>query len=75
MSDLELNALAEGIFKYLLEKSETPLDGIAILGMALCMIYDNAGGSEPFPAFAKAFHDSLIETQRNKSAPGTESIQ
>lgn len=76
MTDLELNAIAEGIFRYLTEKTESPLDGIAVLGMAFCIIYDKTNdGSISFADLAKSFHESLIDTQRSASDSGTERMQ
>ena len=75
MTDLELNAIAEGIFRYLTEKTESPLDGIAVVGIVLCILHRSVGDSMSFADFAKSFHDSLIDTQRSVSDTGTERMQ
>ena len=75
MSDLEMNAIAEGLFKYLVEQTENPIDGIAIIGMVLLMIFDNAPKNVTLAKFAKDFHDSMIETHAARSAQGPGTIQ
>ena len=75
MDDLSLNAIADGIYRYLAEKTETPLDGIAVLGITLCLIHHASASAEPFASFAQSFHDSLIDTHRSASAEGPERMQ
>ena len=75
MNDLEMNAIASGLFKYLIEQSESPIDGIAILGIVLLMIFDNASHGETLAQFAKDFHDSMIETHAARSAQGPGTLQ
>ena len=77
MNDLEMNATAEGIFKYVMEKTETPRDGIALVGIVLMMIFDNATGTEgmAFATFAKDFHEALTESYTARSAQGPETLQ
>lgn len=75
MTDLEINSIAEGIYRYLEERTETPLDGIAVLGIALCILHRNAGNDISFPEFAKSFHNSLLATHRSASAEGPGSLQ
>ena len=75
MSDLEMNAIAEGIFTHLTKEPESPVDGIAIIGMVLLMIFDNASKDVTLAKFAKDFHDSMIETHAARSAQGPGTIQ
>ncbi len=75
MTDLELDALAEGIFKYIIENTESPIDGVAIIGMALLKIYTAAGASIPIQTFADDFRASLIGSYNARSVEGTETRQ
>ena len=75
MNDLEMNAIAEGIFMHLTKETESPVDGIAIIGMVLLMIFDNASKDVTLAKFAKDFHDSMIETHAARSAQGPGTIQ
>lgn len=76
MKSLEINALAEGVFKYLKEQSENPLDTIAILGTALLMVFDQGtDGAISIERFAKDFHDGMLASYRAKSDKGPESLQ
>ena len=75
MNDLEMNAIASGLFKYLIEQSESPIDGIAILGIVLLMIFDNASKDVTLAKFANDFRDSMIETHAARSAQGPGTIQ
>ena len=75
MNDLEMNAIASGLFKYLTEQTESPVDGIAILGIVLLMIFDNAAHNVTLTKFAKDFHDSMIETHAARSAQGPGTLQ
>lgn len=75
MNDLEMNAIADGVFKYLIEKTESPVDGIAILGMALLMIFDNASKDVTITKFAKDFHDGMLATHAARSAQGPGTLQ
>lgn len=73
-NDLELNAIAEGVFQYIQSKTESPLDGIAILGFTLLTIFDSGtDGSNTLDRFAEDFRRSLIESHkaRSHSGPGT----
>lgn len=76
MTDLELDAIAEGLFKYLVEQSETPIDAISILGMTLLKVFrSGSDGQIPIATFAKNFERSLVESFNSASAPGTETRQ
>mgnify|MGYP001613573156 CR=1 FL=1 len=76
MTDLELDAVAEGLFKYLLTQTETPLDAIAVLGMTLLKVFKaGSDGTIPIATFAKDFEKSLIESFNSASAQGTETRQ
>jgi hypothetical protein len=77
MNTLELNAQAEGILTYLKAHTTDPREGLAILGVALCMIYDTCVDHStcPFTKFAKDFHDSLIATEGDKSMTGPGTLQ
>lgn len=71
---LELDAHAEGLYKYLTENTEAPVDGIAILGLALLKLYDRtSNGTMPFKDFAGDFHKSMLESYASRSTPGTSS--
>ena len=76
-NDLALNALAEGILTYIRAQTADPREGIAVLGLALCLLYDNAADPEAisFPKFAKDFHDSLIATHKDVSHAGPGRVQ
>ena len=76
MTDLELDAIAEGLFKYLQEQSENPLDGIAILGITLLKVYKSGtDGTIPIERFMEDFKLSGIASFRSASAKGTETKQ
>jgi len=76
MNDLELNSVAEGVFAYLQSKSESPLDGIAILGMTLLRIFDEGtDGTLGIERFAEAFKRSLLLSYKAKSAEGPGTMQ
>ena len=76
MNDLELNSIAEGVFAYLQSKSESPLDGIAILGMTLLRIFDEGtDGTVTMEKFAEDFKRSLLASYKAKSAVGPETMQ
>lgn len=76
MNTLELNSHAEGLFKYLSEKA-SPLDSIAILGMALLKVYDAGTNHEALPIaqFAEDIRASLVESYAARSAQGSERMQ
>jgi hypothetical protein len=75
MNNLELDAVAQGMFLYLRGQVENPLDGIAITGMVLLKIFDNATQDLSIEQFAEDFRKSLIESYKARSAPGPESVQ
>ena len=75
MNDLEMNAIADDLFKYLIEKTESPIDGIAILGMALLMIFDNASKDVTLAKFADDFKASMIASHTARTAQGPGTIQ
>lgn len=77
MSDLELDAIAEGIFKYIMENTPNPRLGIAVLGVALLRLYDSSSGNTNYPiaTFAKDFADTLVESYVDKSDIGSDTIQ
>ena len=77
MNDLAMNSLAEGILTYLKSKTTKPREGMAILGMAICMIYDTCidPASCPFPAFVEDFRKALIDTHADISSTGPGTIQ
>ena len=75
MNDLEMNAIADGLFKYLTEQTESPIDGIAICGMVLLMIFDNASKDVTLTKFANDFRDSMIASHAARSAQGPGTIQ
>ena len=75
MSDLEMNAIAEGIFMHLTKETESPVDGIAIIGMVLLMIFDNASKDVTLAKFAKDFHDGMLATHAARSIQGPGTLQ
>ncbi len=76
MNLLELNAMAEGLLKYLLSKTDQPREVLAILGMSICMLYDTCSDkSVPFADFAKDFNESIIATHKDITNPGPGSLQ
>jgi hypothetical protein len=77
MNDLALNALAEGILTYVKSQISDPREGIAVLGLALCLLYDNAvdPNAISFAKFAKDFHDSLIATHKDATNTGPRLVQ
>lgn len=77
MNDLALNSLAEGILTYLKAKTTDPREGIACLGMALCMLYDTCVDPEglPFPRFAEDFRKALMATHADTSSTGPGTMQ
>ena len=72
MNELELNAIAEGILNHIKTLSSDPRDGLAILGMALCHLYDQGFDHSlmPFAQFANQFSESLIATHLSPSSSG-----
>ena len=71
---LELDAHAEGLYKYLTENTERPLDGMAILGLALLKLYDRTSRQDStFTEFADGFHKSMLESYAARSVGGTSS--
>lgn len=76
MTDLELDSLAEGVFKYLVEATDSPVDCISILGMCLLKTFRVASSEDALIAdFAEDFRKSLIESFNSASAQGTETRQ
>lgn len=76
MTDLELDAFAEGLFKYLSSATAEPLDAIAVLGITLLKIHARAtDGTVPIAKFAEDIRRSLIESHAAQSAQGTETRQ
>ncbi len=77
MDTLEIDAIAQGILNHIKAKTPLPHEGIAILGIALCKLYDDACGTESltFPQFASDFHECLIASYKDVSAKGTETVQ
>lgn len=76
MTSLEMNALAEGIFRYLREKCPQPIDGIGVLGTTLLMLYDNANnGNTTLEQFAEDFKVSLVESYKTRSDNGSAGLQ
>lgn len=76
MTDLELDSIAEGLFKYLQEQSDSPLDAISILGVTLLKVYAaGTDGQISIATFAKDFERSLVESFNAASAQGTETRQ
>ncbi len=76
MDILELNAHAEGILTYIVSKTSEPREALAILGMAICMLYDTySDRSVPFAEFAKDLNESLIATYKDVSVKGNETVQ
>ena len=75
LSDLEIDAIASGIFKHLLEHTEHPLDGIAVLGTVMLKIFDNAAQNLTIEEFGSNVRDSLIESYHAQSAQGTGTVQ
>jgi|HubBroStandDraft_3_1064219.scaffolds.fasta_scaffold00002_67 hypothetical protein len=73
MNILELNATADALLGLIKSSTDSPRDGIAILGLALCKLYDDACGDPealPFATFAGDFHMSLLATHRDVSSSG-----
>jgi hypothetical protein len=77
METLQLNAFADGILAYIKANTDNPRDGIAMLGLALCKLYDDAADPHalPFAQFAGDFHMSLLETHKDVSAMGSGTMQ
>ena len=75
MKDLEMSAIADGLFKYLIEQTESPVDGIAICGMVLLMIFDNASKDVTVAKFAEDFKASMIASHAARSAQGPGTLQ
>lgn len=76
MTDLELDAIAEGLFKYLVEQTDGPLETVAVIGVLLCKVFKaGSDGTTTIETFAGDFKKSLVESFNSASAQGTESIQ
>lgn len=69
LSDLEINAMADGVFKYLAEKTDSPLDGLAIVGILMLKLFDCKAEGSPLTIeqFAKDFAEGLVETHKAQS--------
>lgn len=73
MNTLELNATADSLLGLIKSSTDSPREGIAILGLTLCKLYDDACGDAdalPFAKFAGDFHMSLLATHRDVSSSG-----
>lgn len=76
MNELEIDAMAEGLFKYLVEKTEHPLDGIAVIGVTLLKVFDASTDSTiTIDKFAEDFKKSLLESYKTRTAIGPETVQ
>jgi hypothetical protein len=75
MTDLELDSIAEGLFKYLVEQTEQPIDAIAILGITLLKVFKAGSEDLSIATFASDFSRSLVESFNVASAQGTETRQ
>lgn len=76
MNDIELDALAEGIFKFLIANTDEPRFAIAAIGIVLCKVYKAASdGTVPVATFAEDFKASFIESFNSASAQGTRTRQ
>lgn len=76
MNLLELDSTAEGMFTYLRQQTDNPLDSVAILGITLLKIFDRAtDGTLSLPVFAEDFKQSLIASYAAKTDSGTETRQ
>lgn len=76
MTDLELDSLAEGLLKYMMEKTEGPLDGISLLAVCLLKLFDASVVNQwPIEEFAKDFSTSLIESYKARTMIGPERLQ
>lgn len=76
MNVLEIDVIAEGLFKYLVEKTEHPLDGIAVIGITLLKVFDSStDGTVTIAKFAEDFKKSLLESYKTKTAVGPETKQ
>lgn len=76
MNDLEINGMAEGLAKYVMEKTESPVEGTAVLGIACIVIFANS--SKPgysIEKFADDFKQGLIDTYNKRSHVGPGTIQ
>ncbi len=73
MDTLELNATADALLGLIKSSTDSPREGIAILGLALCKLYDDACGDRdtlPFSKFAGDLHMSLLATHKDVSSSG-----
>ena len=76
MTDLELNSIAEGILAYLLSKTESPLDGIAILGFTLLRVFDlGTDRTITINQFAEDFKQSMLKSYKAKTSEGPGRMQ
>lgn len=77
MNDLEIDAIASGMFLYLKEQSPNPLDAIAILGIVLLKVYESGADKTKMTleSFANDFHQSLVETGKLKYMTGPKALQ
>ena len=75
MTDLEVNTLDESVFTYLKEKTD-PLNTIAVLGIALIMVYTAASsGAIDIETFTEDFKQGLIHSWKTKSQQGSGTMQ
>lgn len=76
MTDLELDAITEGLFKYLVEQTDSPVDAIAILGTAMLWVFKaGSNGETTIVDFAEDLKNSLVQSFNSASAQGTETRQ
>lgn len=76
MNALELNAIAEGIFKYIQAQAEDLRDGVAIVGMVLLNVFNSAKREgTTIETFMEDFKLSAIASYKDVSAEGTRTRQ
>jgi len=76
MNELEIDAISEGLLKYLSTQTENPLDAISILGITLLKIFDRAtDGTLTIARFAEDFKQSLLASYTTRSDQGSGMVQ
>jgi hypothetical protein len=78
MNDAEINATAQGMFIYLRQHCDDPMDALAVLICLFLSFYETQGRKEyPVEEFAKKLGEDLIRfwSLRTEPSEGTETLQ
>lgn len=60
-SDDEMNGLAHGIYMHVVKETESPVEGVGIIGIVLLRMFDDHNKTMTIEEFAEEFKQSMIE--------------